>query len=100
MIVFYAPLYCEGETYGVLLGLYSAADYLRKCWPPATSARLPDVPVHAGRPCHRQLGGLLRHFPAGLLLERGVIDAQTAQGTWRSSGVKRTAAALSAPPAA
>ncbi len=83
MIVFYAPLYCEGETYGVLLGLYSAADYLREMLATSyfgeaagTFLCTPDGHVIASSE------GSYDHSLPDVLLERGVIDAQTAQGTW------------------
>ncbi len=84
MMVFYAPLRCEGEIFGVLLGLYNAENYLREMLETNYFGETASVFL-----CARD--GLViassdsadfdRPLP-DLLYENGVIDTQTSAKVW------------------
>ncbi len=85
MMVFYAPLERDGEMFGILLGLYFAEDYLSQmletsyfgetatvflCTTEGRIIASSDSKSYDSRPL------------PDMLLEEGVIDAETAAGAW------------------
>ena len=83
-MVFYAPLWHEGKTCGLLMGLYLAEDYLREML--KTSYFGADADVFL---CTQEgqivasSGGSYDQSLLAALLENGVIDSQTADGAWK-----------------
>ncbi|WP_251318452.1 hybrid sensor histidine kinase/response regulator [Flintibacter muris] len=84
-MVYYAPLRHQDEIFGMLLGLYFAEDYLQSMLKTSYFGEEATVFLcnHEGQVVASSTSGSYdtRLLP-DMLLETGVIDAQTAAGAW------------------
>jgi len=84
MMVYYAPLRYQGDTFGILMGLYFAEDYLKEML--STSYFGEEAGVFLctrdGRVIATSAEGTYDRPLPDHLRDIGMIDAQTAEGAW------------------
>ena len=85
MMIFYAPLKCHDETFGVLLGLYFAEDYLRELLATSYFGETADVFLctRSGEVIASSDGARYTGYLPDTLQDTGVIDSQTAESAWK-----------------
>ena len=83
-MVFYAPVWDDGELSGVLLGLYLAEDYLQEILEVTYFGESADVYLctRNGEVIASSMGGNQENSLPDALRDSGVIDGQTAEKLW------------------